>query len=59
MYFGDVSEEKGVHNLVAAYRELENAPPLVLIGRRVHGEIRTPPAGWRSGRCPTGSCSRR
>lgn len=39
MYFGDVSEEKGVHNLVAAYRELEDAPPLVLIGRRIPGEI--------------------
>ena len=45
MYFGDVSEEKGVHNLVAAYHELENAPPLVLIGRRIPGEIEEPSDG--------------
>jgi glycosyltransferase involved in cell wall biosynthesis len=50
MYFGDVSEEKGVHNLVAAYRELENAPPLVLIGRRVHGEIEDTAGGLALGR---------
>jgi glycosyltransferase involved in cell wall biosynthesis len=51
MYFGDVSEEKGVHNLVAAYRELESAPPLVLIGRRV-GEIEVAPGVVSLGRMP-------
>lgn len=51
MYFGDVSEEKGVHNLVAAYRELEAPPPLVLIGRRV-GEIEDAPGIVSLGRMP-------
>ena len=35
LYFGDVAEDKGVGNLVAAYRELEEPPPLVLIGRQL------------------------
>ena len=39
LYFGDVSEEKGVHHLVAAHRELDDPPPLVLIGRRIPGEV--------------------
>lgn len=52
MYFGDVSEEKGVHNLVAAYRELEGAPPLVLMGRRVAGEIEDTAGGLALGRMP-------
>jgi glycosyltransferase involved in cell wall biosynthesis len=51
MYFGDVSREKGVHNLVAAYRELEAPPPLVLIGRRV-GEIEEAPGVVALGRMP-------
>lgn len=34
LYFGDVTEDKGVGLLVDAYRELEGAPPLVLIGRQ-------------------------
>jgi len=52
MYFGDVSEEKGVHHLVAAYRELETAPPLVLMGRRVSGEIEDTAGGLALGRMP-------
>jgi len=52
MYFGDVSEEKGVHHLVAAYRELEEAPPLVLVGRRVSGEIEDTAGGLALGRMP-------
>ena len=35
LYFGDVTEDKGVGNLVAAYAGLEGAPPLVLIGRQL------------------------
>ena len=35
LYFGDVAEDKGVGNLVEAYRELEEPPPLVLIGRQL------------------------
>jgi glycosyltransferase involved in cell wall biosynthesis len=34
LYFGDVTEDKGVGVLVEAYRELADAPPLVLIGRQ-------------------------
>jgi glycosyltransferase involved in cell wall biosynthesis len=39
LYFGDVSEEKGVDNLLAAYRQLDSPPPLVLVGRRFPGQI--------------------
>jgi glycosyltransferase involved in cell wall biosynthesis len=39
LYFGDVSKEKGVDNLLAAYRKLDSAPPLVLIGRRFPGQV--------------------
>jgi glycosyltransferase involved in cell wall biosynthesis len=35
LYFGDVAEDKGVGNLVEAYAGLEQAPPLVLIGRQL------------------------
>jgi glycosyltransferase involved in cell wall biosynthesis len=34
LYFGDVTEDKGVGWLLEVYRELEGAPPLVLIGRQ-------------------------
>jgi glycosyltransferase involved in cell wall biosynthesis len=34
LYFGDVTEDKGVGLLIEAYRQLEDAPPLVLIGRQ-------------------------
>ncbi len=33
LYFGDVTADKGVPNLAAAHQELEDPPPLVLIGR--------------------------
>jgi glycosyltransferase involved in cell wall biosynthesis len=35
LYFGDVAEDKGVGNLVEAYKGLEGPPPLVLIGRQL------------------------
>lgn len=35
LYFGDVTEDKGVRLLVDAYRALEKPPPLVLIGRQL------------------------
>jgi glycosyltransferase involved in cell wall biosynthesis len=34
LYFGDVAEDKGAANLIAAHQELAAPPPLVLIGRR-------------------------
>lgn len=37
LYFGDVTEDKGVGALIEAYRGLDEAPPLVLIGRQLLG----------------------
>jgi glycosyltransferase involved in cell wall biosynthesis len=34
LFVGDLSRDKGIHILLNAYTNLENAPPLVLIGRR-------------------------
>lgn len=34
LYFGDVTEDKGVGRLIEAYRELTSPPPLVLVGRQ-------------------------
>ena len=34
LYVGDLRAEKGIHVLLDAYRGLEGAPPLVLIGKR-------------------------
>jgi glycosyltransferase involved in cell wall biosynthesis len=34
LYVGDLSEDKGVNTLLAAYGQLDSPPPLVLIGRR-------------------------
>jgi glycosyltransferase involved in cell wall biosynthesis len=42
LYFGDVTDDKGVRLLVDAHRELEGAPPLVLIGRQLIDDL--PPA---------------
>jgi len=43
LYFGDVGEDKGTGNLIASYRELDDPPPLVLIGRkRMEGLDREP-----------------
>lgn len=52
LYFGDVSEEKGVDNLIAAYRRLDSAPPLVLIGRRFPGQIEDTAGAIELGRRP-------
>lgn len=35
LYFGDVTEDKGVGCLLDAYRGLDSPPPLVLIGRQL------------------------
>ena len=43
LYFGDVTEDKGVGLLVDAYRELEAPPPLVLIGRQELEGVREVP----------------
>ncbi|HET7507079.1 MAG TPA: glycosyltransferase family 4 protein [Solirubrobacterales bacterium] len=43
LYFGDVTEDKGVWELAEAYRTLEDPPPLVLIGRCYIDELRHRP----------------
>jgi glycosyltransferase involved in cell wall biosynthesis len=52
LYFGDVSVQKGVDNLIAAYRQLDSPPPLVLIGRRFPGEIEDTAGAVALGRMP-------
>jgi glycosyltransferase involved in cell wall biosynthesis len=43
LYFGDVAEDKGAANLLAAHRSLQDSPPLVMIGRRgIEGLAETP-----------------
>ncbi len=39
MYFGDVTEDKGVGALVDAYAELDGPPPLVLVGRELIDDL--------------------
>jgi glycosyltransferase involved in cell wall biosynthesis len=39
LYFGDVTDDKGVRLLVDAYRGLEKPPPLVLIGRQLIDDL--------------------
>lgn len=45
LFAGDVSADKGVRVLLEAHRLVENAPPLVLMGRVVEPEILTPAVG--------------
>jgi glycosyltransferase involved in cell wall biosynthesis len=40
LFVGDISRDKGVHVLLQAYLKIKNAPPLVLIGRRI-GDVPT------------------
>jgi glycosyltransferase involved in cell wall biosynthesis len=51
LYFGDVTEDKGVLALVEAYRQLDAAPPLVLVGRRLV-ELPPTPGLVEAGRLP-------
>lgn len=39
LYFGDLTEDKGVRYLLEVYAGIEGAPPLVLIGRNYLGEL--------------------
>jgi glycosyltransferase involved in cell wall biosynthesis len=43
LFVGDLSRDKGIHVLLEAYAGLEDAPPLVLIGRRTPETPRTLP----------------
>lgn len=52
LYFGDVGVEKGVDILLDAYVQLDEPPPLVLIGRRVAGQIEDTRGALALGRMP-------
>lgn len=43
LYFGDITEDKGVLGLVEAYGQLQAPPPLVLIGRRLIDQLPSVP----------------
>jgi glycosyltransferase involved in cell wall biosynthesis len=40
LFFGDATEDKGAWHLAEAYRDLEDPPPLVLVGRCYLDELR-------------------
>ncbi len=52
LYFGDVTEDKGVRLLVEAYAGLEGAPPLVLAGRRMIDDLPAVPGVHAVGPLP-------
>lgn len=53
LFVGDLSRDKGVDVLINAYRSLENAPPLVLIGRpRPQLPLKLPPNVYQLNRWP-------
>jgi glycosyltransferase involved in cell wall biosynthesis len=52
LYFGDVTEDKGTWELAEAYRELEDPPPLVLVGRCYIDELKEQPGVHALGAWP-------
>lgn len=52
LYFGDIAEDKGVRFLLEAYGSLEQAPPLVLIGRRLIDDLPSVPGVFALDRMP-------
>jgi glycosyltransferase involved in cell wall biosynthesis len=52
LYFGDVTEDKGVVALLEAYRRLDSPPPLVLIGRELIAGAAEVPGVVLLGRAP-------
>lgn len=52
LYFGDVTEDKGVWELAEAYRELRDPPPLVLVGRCYIDELKSRPGVHAMGAWP-------
>lgn len=52
MYFGDVTEDKGVRLLVEVYARLDSPPPLVLIGRKLIGDLPAVPGVHALGPLP-------
>src|SRR6185369_17305569 len=52
LYFGDVTEDKGAWELAEAYRDLRDAPPLVLVGRCYIDELKRQPGVHAMGAWP-------
>jgi glycosyltransferase involved in cell wall biosynthesis len=52
LYFGDVTEDKGAWELAEAYRDLGDAPPLVLVGRCYIDELKRQPGVHAMGAWP-------
>jgi glycosyltransferase involved in cell wall biosynthesis len=52
LYFGDVTEDKGAWELAEAYRELDDPPPLVLVGRCYIDELKNRPGVHAMGAWP-------
>jgi glycosyltransferase involved in cell wall biosynthesis len=52
LFFGDATEDKGAWHLAEAYRQLENPPPLVLVGRCYIDELRDRPGIYSTGAWP-------
>ena len=53
-FFGDATEDKGAWHLAEAYRQLEGAPPLVLVGRSYIPELAEQPGVHVMGAWPHG-----
>jgi glycosyltransferase involved in cell wall biosynthesis len=52
LFFGDATEDKGAWHLAEAYRQLEDPPPLVLVGRCYIDELRERPNVHATGAWP-------
>jgi glycosyltransferase involved in cell wall biosynthesis len=52
LFFGDATVDKGAWHLAEAYRKLEDAPPLVLVGRCYIDELRQRPNVFPTGAWP-------
>ncbi|HEX5983687.1 MAG TPA: glycosyltransferase family 4 protein [Solirubrobacterales bacterium] len=54
LFFGDATEDKGAWHLAEAYRQLQDPPPLVLVGRCYIDELRDRPNVYSTGAWPHG-----
>lgn len=52
LFFGDATVDKGAWHLAEAYRQLEDPPPLVLVGRCYIDEIKDQPGVYSTGAWP-------
>lgn len=52
LFFGDATEDKGAWHLVEAYRQLQDPPPLVLVGRCYIDELKDRPGVHATGAWP-------